>query len=73
MSITVVSLRHAGTPSVLPSPDWSHSRQVMASQCPELIECTSQGCSVSRMWISRVRSAGDGGQGMVSMVIMTWP
>lgn len=39
-------------------PDWSHSRQVMASLCSELMECTSQGCSVSRMWIMRVRSAG---------------
>lgn len=37
-------------------PDWSHSRQVMASLCSELMECTSQGCSVSRMWIRRVRS-----------------
>lgn len=43
----------------LPSPDWSHSRQVMASLCSERMECTSQGCSVSRIWIMRVRSARD--------------
>jgi hypothetical protein len=38
----------------------------MASLCSELMECTSQGCSVSRMWIIRVRSDGDrhGQQGL---------
>lgn len=29
----------------------------MASLWPELTECTSQGCSVSRIWIMCVRSA----------------
>lgn len=43
--------------SLMASPDWSHSRQVMASLWPELTECTSHGCSVSRMWIKCVRSA----------------
>lgn len=45
------------------SPDWSHSRQVMVSLWPELTECTSQGCSVSRMWMVRLRSVGEEGMG----------
>lgn len=32
----------------------------MASRWSEGMECRSQGCSVSRMWIIRVRSVGTG-------------
>lgn len=43
----------------------------MASLWPELTECTSQGCSVSRIWIICVRSATDGEQ--VRSVWLTVP